>query len=287
MKYEKSWKSIDEQADLLIRSKGLECSDKNKLKEALINIGYYRLSAYWFPYKITDESGNTRFRKGTTFNVIYRTYEFDRRLRLSIFNAISVIEIYLRSRLAYLMSISNGAFGYPEPIIPTLRKQLNVAKKGEQYAKHFFSKYGNKHELPPYWLMMECVTLGTIETLYSAAPAKVKIAIADNFAVKVPVFKSWISVLRVARNACCHHSRVWNRTWGIKPIIPKAWKYFTASNATTFAVLSVVYYMLEKISGGGCWRQEFDSLLREFKDVPLHKMGFYDGWEETFPWLPI
>ncbi len=65
MKYQKSWKSISEQVTLLIENKGLECANQSELERALVEIGYYRLSAYWFPYKIKSKSGNTIFREGT------------------------------------------------------------------------------------------------------------------------------------------------------------------------------------------------------------------------------
>ena len=57
MIYDKPWKSIDEQAKLLTDSKGLACNDIETLKQTLVEIGYYRLSAYWFPYKVVGSDG--------------------------------------------------------------------------------------------------------------------------------------------------------------------------------------------------------------------------------------
>ncbi|MDO4849486.1 MAG: Abi family protein [Coriobacteriia bacterium] len=92
MKYEKPWKSIEEQAELLT-SKGLVCSDKVALERALREIGYYRLSAYWFPYKVLDADGSAHFRDNTTLEMVLRSYEFDRRLRMLMFDAIGKIEL--------------------------------------------------------------------------------------------------------------------------------------------------------------------------------------------------
>ena len=102
--------------------------------------------------------------------------------------------------------------------------------------------------------------------------------------MRVPILKNWISVLRVSRNACCHHSRVWNRTWGVKPIIPKAWKEFQGSNDKTFAVLAVLYYMLESIGESAQWRHNLEELITKFSDIPLEKVGFCKNWRETVPW---
>ncbi len=50
MKYSKPHLSLEQQAALLI-SRGL-VADKQKLMECLANVGYYRLSAYWHPYRV-------------------------------------------------------------------------------------------------------------------------------------------------------------------------------------------------------------------------------------------
>ena len=147
MKYQKSWKSISEQIALLIDSKGLECSDQSKLERALVEIGYYRLSAYWFPYKIKSKTGSTIFREGTTFETIIRTYEFDQALRQLMFDAVGRIEIHLRSRIAYLASEQRGPFCSPDAAVTRLRREFFAAKKNEQYIKHFVAKYGDEQEL--------------------------------------------------------------------------------------------------------------------------------------------
>lgn len=51
MKYEKQWASIDDQIEFLTKVKGLEVENIDELRLALRNVGYYRLSAYWLPYK--------------------------------------------------------------------------------------------------------------------------------------------------------------------------------------------------------------------------------------------
>lgn len=93
MKYRKSRISINEQIALLTEYRGLKCSDQSELERALVEVGHYRLSAYWFPYKTKCKSGITIFREGTTFETIIYTYEFDRALRQLMFDAVGRIEI--------------------------------------------------------------------------------------------------------------------------------------------------------------------------------------------------
>lgn len=131
MKYAKKWISIDDQVDLPTRGKGLGCNNVDDLKRSLETIGYYRLSAYWFPYKTSSGDGKTVFREGTTFDEIMRTYEFDRRLRLLMFEAVARIEVFLRSRLAYFAAKEDGAFGYPDSARTKLSREYSAAKKSE------------------------------------------------------------------------------------------------------------------------------------------------------------
>ena len=111
MKYRKSRISINEQIALLTEYRGLKCSDQSELERALVEVGHYRLSAYWFPYKTKCKSGITIFREGTTF---------ERALRQLMFDAVGRIEIYLKSRIAYLASEERGPFCYPDVAITRL-----------------------------------------------------------------------------------------------------------------------------------------------------------------------
>lgn len=54
MKYAKQHLSLEQQADLLL-SRGLS-ADRHELIECLANVGYYRLSAYWHPYRVRRET---------------------------------------------------------------------------------------------------------------------------------------------------------------------------------------------------------------------------------------
>ncbi|MEG1097314.1 MAG: Abi family protein [Raoultibacter sp.] len=283
MKYDKPWLSIDEQAELLICDKGLKCS-RSFLCDKLREVGYYRLSAYWFPYKTKDAYGNGVFFPGTEFAPIWRTYLLDRQLRFLMFQAIGRIEVFLRSQVAYFASKEKGLFGYPEQDLRRLAREYEQARKSELFARHFDLTYGDSHSLPPYWTMVEVISMGTLESLYSHLPASVRVEIAGIFGVRVPVFKSWLSVMRAARNACCHHSRVWNRVWGVSPAIPKNWKSFAAPTNRTFAVLTILCYMLYVVDDGNVWNRQVEDLLADFNDIPKEKMGFPDGWETMGIW---
>ena len=136
-KYEKRWAPIDEQVEPLVKSKGLEVDNTDELHQSLLRIGHYRLSAYWFPYKILNAEGQTVFREGTNFDEAIRAYKFDRDLRIVMLSTIAEIEIYFRSRLSYLAAKEDGSFGFPESTKARLNREYPAAKKSERFIKHF------------------------------------------------------------------------------------------------------------------------------------------------------
>ena len=44
--------TVEKQINLL-KDRGMTITDIEKAKEVLLDIGYYRLGFYWFPYEIT------------------------------------------------------------------------------------------------------------------------------------------------------------------------------------------------------------------------------------------
>ena len=65
MEFAKPPLSYADQAALLIE-RGLVVSDPNVLMRQLEAVGYYRLCAYWYPFKQADSS----FVPGTSFDVV-------------------------------------------------------------------------------------------------------------------------------------------------------------------------------------------------------------------------
>ncbi len=78
-------KSFKETADLvkLLKSRGLEINNESKVEEYLNHIGYYRLSAYMYPFLKIPKSSH-QYKNGTTFSQVMTIYRFDKRLRMLI-----------------------------------------------------------------------------------------------------------------------------------------------------------------------------------------------------------
>ena len=80
----------------LLKDRGLSISDETKAVSNLTNIGYFRLSAYFYPL-LEFPKEQHRYKPDATFKKVMDMYRFDRKLRLLLFNEIEKIEVAIRS----------------------------------------------------------------------------------------------------------------------------------------------------------------------------------------------
>ena len=101
--------TFEEQLEL-IKDKGFFISEYKKQEciDFLKRTNYYRLSAYFLPFRKKDGE----FFSNVTFSRVQKIYEFDSLLRGLIFSTIEDIEINLRTKLAYYVAHKYGALGY-------------------------------------------------------------------------------------------------------------------------------------------------------------------------------
>jgi abortive infection bacteriophage resistance protein len=292
MEYTKSSLTYEQQADLII-SRGMVC-DREDLISKLKSVGYYRLSGYWHTFK---KEGND-FRPNTNFTDVWNTYTFDRQLRLSVLDAIERIEIWLRASLAYALSQQGGSFGYTQKMnLPDFNEEAyakliarceNEYKRSkEQYIEHFKKQYGDKHNLPPYWMLVGTMDFGQIFKLYKGAPKDTQKHIASQINVMPQILNSWLVSLGATRNICAHHARLWNRELGAKPKIPKdsIWhKPYDITSKKVFGTLSILSFLLETVAPNTKWRNRLFDLFAQYPSVPNKQMGFLSGWKESPIW---
>ena len=234
--YSKSFKTFDEQL-MLLKERKLkilnDCFALSKLKR----INYYRLSAYFLPFQYPKNSDKKDiFYEDTTFEEIIRLYYFDCELRKIVFEAIEIIEIYFRTQITYHHALKYGAFGYLkkenfetsqefyDKIMINLKDETKRSE--ESFIKHFKDEY-NTTDLP-MWAVVEVISFGTISKLYSILKTQEQEAVISELkGINKKVFKNWLHGLSVIRNICAHHSRLWNKTLGVKFEIPRKIKEFT------------------------------------------------------------
>ena len=97
--------NIDEQIALL-RSRGMSIDDEGKSKEILLDIGYYRLGFYCFPFEKSYPQKQNRtheYRDETKFIEVVDLYYFD--LRSILLNIYPELRLILEHMLHILFQI--------------------------------------------------------------------------------------------------------------------------------------------------------------------------------------
>lgn len=92
----------------MLKSRGLIITDDAWAEKILEDISYFRIVAYLRPMELDHTTH--QFKPGATLEKAYQLYDFDKKLRLLVFNAIQTIEISLRSRVIHHFSLGTTPF---------------------------------------------------------------------------------------------------------------------------------------------------------------------------------
>lgn len=212
--------NINEQLRLL-ENRGIIFDNKAKAEEILLDVGYYRLGFYAFPFEQTFPSVHNRthaYVTGTTFKSIYDLYLFDTKLRRLLLNVLDRIEINLRSRITYIVSnhYKNSPTWFVDKsimkseFVASFRKKVYDGLLENPVIKRHHDKYINDRYAPA-WKTLEFMTLGNLTALYQAIKdSEVKKKIASEYGCTLKVFVNYLETIRVIRNRCAHGSCLYN-----------------------------------------------------------------------------
>ena len=293
--YTKTYASPSQLVSLL-RSRGLVIVDETRLKNYLKHIGYYRFSAYLYPL-LTTPKENHVFKSGSTFDNALDMYRFDRHLRLLMFNQIEKIEVAVRSAIVNIASRETGnPFWITDPLYFYDAKQFvktkqlidtELAKSREEFIEHFRTTYSEPY--PPAWMLAEILPLGVLTKIYENIKSnQIRKKIAQEFLLTVPVFMSWMTIVTVTRNNCCHHSRVWNRTFALRALtmrrMTRPWISANVNQQKVYFSLCIIKYFLDIISPNNDMTAKVQSLLSDYPTIDTNAMGFPTGWEHETLW---
>jgi len=298
VQYTKPPLSVSQQAAKLAK-RGLH-GDESIVEERLEAVSYTRLDAYWSPLQNADKT----FKPNTYFSSIWRRYIFDRELRLLLLDAIERIEVAVRTQLALHHSLNHGAFAYAEnsdsmPRLKlgdlnnfrkTLLSDISVGNR-EDFIANFDASHGSCHPFLPVWNAIEVMSFGTVVRFFKGADDSTRRVVAAKFDVHDNVMDSWLLSLNVVRNLCAHHSRVWNRVYGIKPKIPVKKKDarwhepLKVRNDRLFGIITVCKHCMDCMAPQSDWPQRIISHIDEYPDIPINDMGFPTEWRTCPIWL--
>ena len=291
-------KTVQDQIALL-QSRNMAFRQISNASHFLSNISYYRLKGYW--WEMQDDRTQHHFVDGSYFEDVIDLYNFDRHLRLIVFNAIERIEISLRTKLIYHLSLGYGPVWYLNPSLFENQKIYSVflsklfqdiGNSSEEFIKKHYENHPTEH--PESWKALEVLTLGSLSKLYQNIQHQLpeKNIIAREFGLfNQKYLSSWLLSITVIRNIIAHHSRLWNRVvinkYDWPPTAPKPLLTYVPDNnqrRKIFPILSAILYMNNEISPGHALKTEIIELFNAFPNVKLSRMGFPINWKNEPIW---
>ncbi|MBP3755895.1 MAG: Abi family protein [Prevotella sp.] len=281
----------------LLQSRGLTVTDTAKAESYLEYIGYYRLSAYMYPLLLIPKEQH-RYKPNTTFGQVMMLYRFDKKLRLLIFNEIEKIEVAVRSIIVNIGSemtgnpfwmtdssnfIDAGKFRHTIDLI-----DAELHRSREDFIVHFKQTYSDAY--PPAWILAEVLPFGVITNIFNNIKVtRIKKRIAQRFGLQVAPFVSWLTIITLTRNSCCHHARVWNKQNTIRPMLPHRivgnWITLPTDSLRIYFDLCIIKYFLNIISPNNDMKAKMEALLSAYPSIDTNAMGFPRGWENEPLWL--
>lgn len=256
---DKSATTIDEQLTLL-ESRGLIIEDKGKAKEILLDIGYYRMGFYLFPFEKSYPKLINRtheYHPGFCFEDAVSLYYFDFDLRLLLMRYLNRIEIAFRTAMVYYLSNKykgNSIWFMDKGVvrkeyIKDFERKIYTSDFKRNPIIHRHHQNNPNDRFAPAWKTLEFMTFGAVLKLYEQLKVKEdKIFIANQFGVRqVVTFENYMHTIRHIRNACAHGSLL----FGLK--LPQGIRKGPAANLprdryNIKGALRVMKYMMGQIS---------------------------------------
>ena len=285
--------SIPEQIHHL-RQKGLLLDNEQEASQYLTTIGYYRLMIYFKPFLISSATSSHQFKPNTRFSDLLNLYAFDRELRLLVIDALERIEVSFRTAISNAMSLKYGAHWYLSMDLFSSAEQhqmfleevkSHLKRSHEDFIKTYYAKY-NHPEHPPNWMVMECISFGTVSKLYANIKDRtVRKEIGDTLGQYSEIIKSWMRSLTYTRNLCAHHSRLWNRFFVNKHKVSEITISFEHNESPFYLQAYIIHALLKNSSPGNHWLKQLFHLMQNHPSIPFSKMGISEYWEQDGLWL--
>jgi abortive infection bacteriophage resistance protein len=301
--FDKKAFTLEEQVAQL-QKRGLEIKHPRIAEKYLINISYYRLGEYW--YVMQSDKENHIFKLNSKFTDVIALYNFDAELRLLLFDVIEKIEISLRTKLIYYLSLeidpwwfqNFSLFDNCKELVKTLSSLEGEIERTKDVAiTNHKKKHKDDGRFPPAWKSLEQTSFGSLSKLYGnlKSTVKAKDKIAEDFgAVNHTFLPSWLQSIAQIRNFCAHHSRLWNRnlpsTVKLLPKPPNPW-IIDQENIPKQHEFSKLYihmclmkYMLNTIIPKNEFTQKLKNLFEKYPNVDPNALGMKQNWENEPLW---
>lgn len=293
----------------LLKQRGMLFRDEGNAPHFLVNISYYRLKGYWWDTQ--NDFTNHTFHAHTYFEDIIDRYNFDRHLRLILFDAIERIEIALRTKMIYHLSMTYGGLWYLDAslfnsstiivngttktvhqnTIEELQKEFNRSQ--EIFIKDHRYRYPNQDA--DAWKILEVASMGTLSKLYKNLKHQLpeKSTIAKEMGLNLhSELSSWLEAIAYVRNIIAHHSRLWSRNMVKRPtenLNNPIGQWFDnpltqVQTKKPFLIISCMVYLCNEVTPGHQIKTKILDLFNSNPNIPIYKLGFLNNWKNEPLW---
>jgi abortive infection bacteriophage resistance protein len=292
--------TIQEQVEKL-QNRGLIIKTEDNASHYLSHISYYRLGEYW--HSMQEDKINHIFKENNKFKDVIALYSFDGELKILLFDVIEKIEISLRTKLIYHLSLEYNPwwfqnfdiFNDSKELVKTLAnldKELGRTK--EPSIKNHFKIHKDDLRFPPAWKSLEQTSFGSLSKLYGNLKniIKSKDTIAKEFgAVNHTFLPSWLQSIAQIRNYCAHHSRLWNKNLPGAPKllsnppfnwiedVPKQHEF-----QKLYVHLCIMKYLLDRIQPENNFTIRLFNLFEKYPNVDPNAIGLKPNWQNEKLW---
>ncbi|AVJ30197.1 Abi family protein [Achromobacter spanius] len=299
----------------------MDIGDAGRTQRKLSQVGYYRLSGYWYPCRkpcldqrgkqVTGHAGRPlradRFAPGTAFHDVFNLYLFDKRLRLLALDAIERIEVHLRSVIAHEVGFHDPmAYEQDRFIMP--RACVDYAHKGKvrnqwrEWSERQRTQLNRSREdcivwhransrAIPFWVAVEAWDFGLLSRYFEMLRGKHRQRISNRLGIANSlVLKDWLQQINTLRNRCAHHARVWNQS-SSNTLAHLPHPYFNTltlsdhARGRLFGLIAVIWFLIKQIGPNSQWLDQIAALIDAWPQLPgcdRYAMGFDHGMK-TLP----
>tara|TARA_R110000764_G_scaffold239973_2_gene341089 strand:- start:34833 stop:35744 length:912 start_codon:yes stop_codon:yes gene_type:complete len=293
-----------EQQIARLKERGLRFPNEALAIKYLSHISYYRLGEYWYVMQ-SDKEAHI-FKPNSNFEDVVALYNFDAELRLLLFDVIEKIEISLRTKLIYHLSLEIDPWWFQNSdlFVDTMAHAKTLAGLEEEITrskdptiKKHFKKHKDDKRFPPSWKTLEQTSFGTLSKLYGNLKHTIesKDVIAKELgAVNHTYLPSWLQSIAQIRNFCAHHSRLWNRNlpgtvkllskppnpWIVDKVnVPKQHEFIHL-----YVHMCLMKYLLNIIQPNNQFTARLEALFLKYPNVDPNALGMKTNWQEEPLW---
>lgn len=290
----------------LMRSRGMLVEDAQRAERKLAQVGYYRLSGFWFPCRayVTDADGRIKVSPdtgkpmrsesmlpGTSFNKLFDLYLFDKRLRVLMLDALERIEIYVRNAIAHELgyhdplAYEDVSFIRPEQTLDYTDKRgtrrnawVEWSRRQQDQVKRCKEDHVVSHRLKgraiPIWVAVEAWDFGTVSKYFELLRGRWQNKVCARLGVdNAKVLRNWLQELNTLRNRCAHHTRIWNQSLSqplpVLPSMPGNTALLDAYARTRLlGLIAVMHFLLLRIGPSSRWIDDVARVVNSKPDLP-------------------